>query len=251
VNKTAGLIPKDGFLKLGLTVLVLTLAALPAPAVTLQPETLHFTVDAPLIKNAGTATLSLRQSAADTYEGVIEGGTNGIVAFFSGQRRDRYACTMRQVQGKLKPLLYSEESREGQKHLYKEYRFDYDRRRLEMWRRGKDGVLVLKWETELNEPIYDPISAFYNFRMGSLGEVKGGETISVTGIPYPQPETIIIQVGPQEPGNRQAAVTIRNRPFKHEVGLVHIRFDDDLVPLSAWTRVLAFGKLSGRLTGRQ
>ena len=118
-------------------------------------------------------------------------------------------------------------------------------------RRGEDGVLTLKWETELTEPIYDPISAFYNFRMGGLGEVKGGDTITVAGIPYPQPETIIIRIGLQEPGNRQATVTIRNRPFENEVGLVHIRFDDDLVPLSAWTRVLQFGKLSGRLTGRQ
>ena len=234
-----------------LAVLLLTLPALPASAATLQPETLHFTVDAPLIKDAGRATLSLRQLDKEKFEGVIEGETNGVIAFFTAHRRDCYRTTMRLVQGKLQPLIYTEESWLRGKHLYKEYRFDYNQRRLELWRRGEDGVLTLKWETELTEPIYDPISAFYNFRIGGLGEVKGGDTITVAGIPYPQPETIIIRIGLQEPGNRQAAVTIRNRPFENEIGLVHIRFDDDLVPLSAWTRVLQFGKLSGRLTGRQ
>lgn len=243
--------PSRSFLLGALFAALILITAPPASAAILQPETLHYTVDAPLFKNAGSATLSLRQLDKDKYEGVIEGGTKGVVGFFSGRRHDRYSAIMRLVQGKLQPLLYTEESRVGGKHLYKEYRFDYDRRRLEMWRRGQDGVLVRKWETELTEPIYDPISAFYNFRIGGLGEVKGGDTISVAGIPYPQPETIIIRIGPQEPGNRLAAVTIRNRPFEDEIGLVHIRFDDDLVPLSAWTRIVAFGKLSGRLVGRQ
>jgi hypothetical protein len=229
-------------------ILVFTLAAPAAPP---QPEILQYTVDAPLFKNAGSGTLSIRQLDRERFEGVIEGGTNGVIAVFSGHRRDRYSSTMRLKQGKLQPLLFIEESRTTKKHLYKEYRFDYDRRRLELWRRGENGVLAREWETELTEPIYDPICAFYNFRIGGLGEIKGGDTISVAGIPYPRPETIIIRIGPQEPGNRQVAVTIRNRPFEEEIGLVHIRFDDEMVPLSAWTRVLAFGKLSGRLVGRQ
>jgi hypothetical protein len=227
-------------------------AALAAPGGPLQPETLHFTVDMPLFKDAGRATLSLQQLDKEKYEGVVEGETNGVIALFTAHRRDRYTTTMRLTQGKLQPLLYIEESWVGAKHLYKEYRFDYDRRRLELWRRGKDGeALVRKWETELTEPIYDPISAFYTFRIGGLGAIKGGDTISVAGIPYPHPETITVQIGLQEPGNRQVTVTIRNRPFENEVGLVHVRFDDDLVPLSAWTRVLQFGKLSGRLVSRQ
>jgi hypothetical protein len=227
-------------------------AALAAPGADLQPETLRFTVDMPLFKDAGRATLSLKQLDKEKFEGVVEGETTGVIALFTAHRRDRYATTMRLAQGKLQPLLYIEESWVGAKHLYKEYRFDYDRRRLELWRRGKDGeALVRKWETELTEPIYDPISAFYNFRIGGLGAIKGGDSITVAGIPYPHPETITVQIGPQEPGNRQVAVTIRNRPFDNEVGLVHVRFDDDLVPLSAWTRVLQFGKLSGRLTSRQ
>lgn len=230
---------------------LLLLATCAAAAGPPELESLTYEVAAPLFKNAGQAVISLRQVDKDIYEGEIKGETSGAVAFFSGRRRDCHRTTMRYEQGKLLPLLYVEESWVKGRHLYKEYRFDYARQRLELWRRGDDGVLVLKWETALTEPIYDPISAFYNFRIGGLGEVKGGDTISVTGIPYPHPETIIIHLGLQEPGNRQAAVTIRSRPFDNEIGLVHIRFDDDLVPLSAWTRVLAFGKLSGRLVNRR
>lgn len=232
-----------------LTILSAALAW-PALASAPQPETLFYSVDVPLIKDAGRATVSLRQVGQDTYEGEIKSETNGIVALFTAHRRDYHRTTMRLVQGKLQPLLYIEESWVGRKHLYKEYRFDHERQRLEMWRRGQDGELVLKWQTDLTGPIYDPITAFYNFRIGGLGEIKGGDTITVAGIPYPHPETITIRLGPQEPGNRQAMVTIRSRPEEHEIGQVHIRFDDQLTPVSAWTRVMQFGKLSGRLTGR-
>jgi hypothetical protein len=238
------------FLGALLAALVLT-SVLSAPAASLQPETLSFTVDAPFVKDAGRAVISLRQLDRENFEAEIRGETNGVIGFFTSHRRDRYVSTMRLVQGRLQPRVYTEESWRKGKHHVKEYRFDYDRRRLELWQKGEDGVLALKWETELAEPIYDPISAFYNFRIGGLGEVKGGNTITVAGIPYPQPETIIIRIGLQEPGNRQATVSIRNRAFENESGLVHIRFDDQVVPLSAWTRVLQFGKLSGRLTSKQ
>jgi hypothetical protein len=234
-----------------LTVLILAAMFLPAWAVNLKPEILHYTADLPIFKDAGSATVSLREVGKDTFEGVMEGQTNGLIGAFTSHRRDRYATTMQMTQGKLKPLLYIEESRTGKKHLYKEYRFDYNRRRLEMWRRGNDGVMVLKWETELNQPIYDPISAFYNFRIGALGEVKAGNTIRVAGIPYPQPETITIQIGSQEPNNRQATVTIRHRPNKDEIGQIDASFDDNLVPLAAWTRVVLFGKITGRLVSRR
>lgn len=222
----------------------------PAAAAVLQPETLFYLVEAPMFKNAGRAVISLRSVGVGLYEGAIRGETSGAVALFSGHRRDHYRTTMRLSQGKLQPLLYVEESWVRHKHLYKEYRFDYEQGRLEMWRREPSGELVRKWEAELTEPFYDPISAFYNFRIGGFGELKGGETLSVSGIPYPRPERIVIHLGPQEPGNRRATVTIRQRSFDNEIGLVHVQFDDNLIPLSAWTRVLFFGKLAGRLVGR-
>jgi len=250
MKKRAILFTKSSLLGVSLTVLVLAATVLPAWAAAPQPEILHYTADMSLCKDVGSATVSLREVGKDKFEGVIESQTNGIVAAFTAHRRDRYATTMQMVQGKLQPLLYIEESRVGKKHLYKEYRFDYGRRKLELWRRSKDGVMVLKWETELTQPIYDPISALYNFRIGALGEVKAGNTLSVAGIPYPHPETMTIQLGSQEPNNRQATVILRSRPGEDQIGQIYARFDDKLVPLDAWTHVALFGRISGRLVSR-
>ena len=226
------------------------MVALTASAWTLQPETLYYTVDGSIIKDAALVTVSLQQ-LDEKFEGELSVETNGLIAFCTAPRRDRYHTTMRLVQGRLQPLVYIEESRWGGKQLYMEYRFDYDRQRLELWKRGPDGILARKWEKELKETIYDHISAFYNFRLGALGKVKAGKTISVAGIPYPHPETITIRLGPQQPGNSQATLTIRAQPQENAIAPIHIRFDEQLVPLSAWTQTPEFGEVSGRLTGRQ
>jgi Protein of unknown function (DUF3108) len=236
-----------GLLRILLTVLIAASSAVPAMAATLKPEVLHYVADMAMFKDAASGTISLRGLGQDKFLGVMEGQTNGLIGVLSAHRKDRYATTMQLVEGKLQPILYTEEAKWGSKHIYKEYRFNYDRKILEMWRRNKKGVMALEWSTELTEPIYDGISAFYNFRIGALGEIKAGNTMSVAGIPYPHPETIVVRVGPQEPNNRQATVTIRQRALSDEIADVHIRFDDTMVPLEAWTKVPLFGKITGRL----
>lgn len=220
-------------------------AGLPAPA--LLPEKLHYTVDALFFKDAGRATISLSPAAPGEFVGVIEGETSGVISWFTAYRRDKYQTRMQLQGGRLVPLTYSEESWRRGRHHYKEYRFDYQKHRLELWQRQENGELELKWETELTEPLYDPISAFYNFRLGALGDLKGGETIIVSGIPYPEPEEIVVRIGLKAAEGQKVTVAIRNRAFENESGLVHLVFDADLVPQTAWTRVLKFGKLSGRL----
>ncbi len=232
--------------------LVVSLGALvalgtPAKALNLQPETLHYTVDAPLFKDAARVTLTLTRLAPDQYEAVAAGGTQGLIALVSGSRRDRITTRMKPMEGKLRPQVYIEESWRRGKYLRKEYRFDYGVGRLELWQSRDDQEPALKWHTELKDPIFDPISAFYNFRLGLLGELKGGEVITFAGIPYPTSETVTVYVGPRENGLQKATVKIRNRVFDFTSGLVHCQFDDKLVPIEAWTRVLEFGKLQGHL----
>lgn len=217
----------------------------------LGPEKLHYTVKALFFDHAGWATFSLTPKGDKQFVGVIEGETTGVISWFTAHRRDRYQTTMQLVNGRLQPLVYIEESWRKGRHHYKEYRFDYDKRRLELWQRQENGELGLIWETELTEPFYDPISAFYNFRLGALGPIKGGETITVAGIPYPEPEEVVIRIGLRTAAGQEVTVAIRNRAFENESGLVHLVFDDDLVPQTAWTRVLKFGKLSGRLLRRE
>ncbi len=218
-------------------------AGLTAPA--LMPEKLHYTVDALFFKDAGWATISLSPAASGEFVGVIEGETSGVISWFTAHRRDKYQTRMQLQGGRLVPLNYTEESWRRGRHHYKEYRFDYQKHRLELWQRQENGEMELKWQTELSEPFYDPISAFYNFRLGALGAIKGGETIIVSGIPYPEPEEIVIRIGLKAAEGQKVTVAIRNRAFENESGLVHLVFDADLVPQSAWTRVLKIRQTQG------
>jgi hypothetical protein len=226
----------------------------PAPAAwawDLQAETLHYAVDASVLKDAALVTVSLRPMDGENFAGEIQVETKGLVALCTANQQDRYHTTMRLFQGRLRPLVYIEESKCDDKQLYNEYRFRYDCQRLELWRKGKDGAPVRKWEKKLTATIYDPISAFYNFRLGALGRVKEGRTITWAGIPYPRLETMTIRLGPQEAGNRQATLTIRSQPQEHDISPIKILFDDQLAPQSIRTQIPVFGELSGRLTGRE
>jgi hypothetical protein len=218
-----------------------------AGAVEPKPEVLRYKVDVPFLRDAGRSTITLRQIGPDRYEGEIKGKTQGVVGFFTSYRQDRYQTQMLFSQGKFKPLIYLEETIYKGKPLYKEYRFDYEKKRLELWRGDSGQAPVLRWSTELKQMLYDPITAFYNFRLGALGEIKGGETIIVHGIPYPEPEDIAIHIGGMEGEQRKVMVVIRHSPQEHEVGSIHLLFDKQWIPVEAWTRVLAFGKLVGRL----
>ena len=61
----------------------------------------------------------------------------------------------------------------------------------------KDGVpLERKWEYPLSPttPYFDPLTTFYNFRLGWLGEPRAGETYRAAGIPLDQGEPIRIRL---------------------------------------------------------
>jgi hypothetical protein len=210
-------------------------------------EDLQYHVDAWILRDAARARILLTRLAPGRYRAELSGETRGLVKFLTGQRRDRFVTEMVFRQGRLMPVLYQEESSRRGKHYLKEYRFDYDQQRLELWQEQGGAGMVLKWHTQLKEPIYDPLSAFYNCRLQLLGPIKEGETLKLAGIPYPQPEEIVIRIGPMTPEGRKVMVTIVNRAFENERGLVFVYFDKGWAPTQAWTRVLHFGKIIGQL----
>ncbi len=211
-------------------------------------EDLHYKVDAWVWRDAAQAHISLKKTGEGKYVGEIFGETLGLARTLSGQRRDIYQTEMVYRDGRLTPVVYREESRRrGRRHL-KEYRFLYSQGRLELWQwDDKEKQLFRKWETTLHESLYDPISAFYNYRLGFMGPVKAGDTLRVPGIPYPQPEIIEVRIGLEGEEGREAMVSLVNRAFENEKGVVYVTFNKDLVPTQAWTRVLVFGKIIGRL----
>lgn len=223
----------------------------PAPAAVAQGqllEDLNFRVEYLLWKEVARARLTLTSLGAGRYRVELSGEPQGLMKTLSGERRDSYQTEMIWREGKYAPLVYREEVRKKHSRYLKEYRFDYQKGQLELWQWKEDrGVMVRKWHTSLKGPIQDPLSAFYNYRLGLLGPLKEGETLKVEGIPYPQPEEIEVRIGPETEWGRKVAISLNNQAFGRDRGTVYAYLDGSRVPRKAWTDVLYIGTISGEL----
>lgn len=248
-------IPRPCLCKIIALVLVAILAspgwpvpAAAAPGTEQVLEDLQYRVDALIWTGAARAGIILKSLGGGRYRAEVAAEAQGLAKALSGQRRDNYSTEMVYRDGRLLPLVYREESRRWGKYSLKEYRFDYEQGRLELWQHHEGKGLLHKWETALTkEPIYDPLSAFYNFRLGALGRPKAGETLLVRGIPYPRPEDIVIQIGQADPQGRKVMVSLINRVFGDEAGVVFVIFDEKWAPSQGWTRILSLGKVAGEI----
>ncbi len=230
---------------LALQVGLLLPAAAAAPPEQLL-EDLQYQVNAWVWGGAAKAGIILKSLGGGRYQAELSVEALGLLKVISGQRRDRFQTEMVYRDGRMVPLIYREENRKRGRLGLKEYRFDYDQGRLELWEYHKGKGMRRKWDTALTkEPIYDPLSAFYNFRLGAMGQPKEGETLKARGIPYPHPEEIAVRIGPQSQEGRKVMVSIINRAFDNERGVIFVLFDGKWSPTQAWTRVLRVGKVEG------
>lgn len=222
-----------------------------APAATPKGEILEdlkFRVEYLLWKDVAQVQLTLKSLGPGHYQAEIAGEPLGLLKVLTGQRRDSYQTEMINRNGKLVPLVYREESqKKGKRHL-KEYRFDYEQEVLELWQLKEGKGMVQKWHTALKGPIYDPLSAFYNCRLGLMGPIREGETFKMTGIPYPKPEEIEVRIGPETAEGRKIMIAINNKAFESDRGVIFAFLDGARVPQQAWTSARV-GKISGWLDG--
>jgi hypothetical protein len=209
-------------------------------------ETLTYQVSVWPFENAARATVTMKQLGPDRYLAEIDGSAQGLLKVVTGGRRERASTEMALKQGRFVPLIYREESWRGSKRRLKEYRFNYAKGMLELWQLKEGKGLKRKWQTRLDGKISDPLTAFYNFRLGALGELETGREMRLSGIPYPKPEEIVIRVGAEEKEGRRVMVHLMNRAFEDERGVVNVYFNPQGIPQEAWTRVRFFGKVSGR-----
>ena len=131
----------------------------------------------------------------------------------SGGQRERLETEMVWRNQRFLPLIYREESSRGKKRRFKEYRFDYSQSRIELWEWHEGKGLLKKWQTDLSDQVYDPLSAFYNIRLGVLKPNHEGETGTIPGIPYPRPEAMEVRLGETTSSGLKAMVSLNNPIF--------------------------------------
>ncbi len=208
-------------------------------------EELQYRVDVWVWREALNAKMIFQEIAPGRYLAELTGSTQGFLSLVTGNWGGALSTEMKYSQGKLQPLVYREISQKRGKNKLMEYRFDYANNKVELWKSDKDNKLTKKWEGKLKGTMYDPLTFFYNRRLAGkpLGS-KGGETLKFQGIPYPEPDEIVLRVGDKSPQGRKIMLELDNRIFKGERSQVYAYLDSEGVPTKAWTKVLAFGDIN-------
>jgi hypothetical protein len=209
----------------------------PAQAAPALLEELRYRVEVLAFQNAARVKLTLNRRGPGRFTAEIIGETLGLIKLLTGGQRERLQTEMVWRNHRLLPLIYREESWRGKNRRLKEYRFNYARGRLELWESRDGKALAKKWQTALTGQVYDPLSAFYNCRLGILGPTREGETSTIQGIPYPRPETMEVRLGGENQDGRQVMLALINPVFHDSRGVVFANVDKQFVPHLAWTTV--------------
>jgi hypothetical protein len=159
---------------------------------------------------------------------------------------ERYQTEMIHREGRLVPLVYREEFISQGKRVVKEYRFDHERGLLSLWRQADGSDPVKKWEVPLKGPVYDLLTLFYNVRLGAFGPLPGGASLRVMVLSTPAPQEMVFVIGGNTEVGRKVMMDYRP-PDSKTVDQYFIFLSPEQVPTLAWTRVVLFGKLAGRL----
>jgi len=221
----------------------LPLAAAPAPAIR---EDLEYQISLGPCADVGRVHIILKELEPGRYLAEVSGAAQGVWQLTSRWLPERYQAEMVYRDGKLAPLLYREEFiSQGQK-VMKEYRFDHERGRLALWRQAHGSEKVKKWEVPLKDPVYDPLTLFYNIRLGVFGPLPGGTTLRVMVLPTPDPREMVFKIGALNDQGRTVMLDCRRSESK-AVNQYYLSLSPEQVPTLAWTRVPLFGKLAGRL----
>ena len=218
-------------------------AGSPAPGIR---EDLEYQISLGPCADVGRVHIILKELEPGRYLAEVSGAAQGVWQLTSRWLPERYQAEMIYREGRLVPLLYREEFlNQGQK-VMKEYRFDHERGRLALWRQVQGRDKVKKWEVPLKDPVYDPLTLFYNVRLGVFGPLLGGATLRITVLPTPDPREMVFMIGGASGQSREVMMECR-RSETREVNQYYLSLSPEQVPALAWTRVPLFGKLSGRL----
>ncbi|MDO9533688.1 MAG: DUF3108 domain-containing protein [Deltaproteobacteria bacterium] len=221
----------------------LPLAAAPAPTIR---EDLEYQISLGPWSDVARVHLVLKELEPGRYQAEVSGAAQGMWQLTSRWLPERYQAEMVYRDGRLVPLLYREEFLSQGQKVMKEYRFDYEHGHVTLWRQAQGSEKVKKWEVPLKGPVYDPLTLFYNIRLGVFGPLPGGTTLRIMVLPTPEPREMAFKIGAVSNKARQVMLDYRRSESK-AVDQYFIFLGPEQVPTLAWTRVPLFGKLTGRL----
>ncbi len=211
-------------------------------------EELRYRVSLGIFDDVARVHLRLTQEGPNRYRADFAGATQGVWKLLSSLLPESYETEMLLEEGRLKPLVYREVFTDQGHHVRKEYRFDYSQNLLELWRSEDQKELVKEWQVPLQKQIYDPLSLFYNLRLGTFGPLIGGETLRVPVVPTPEPREIVLHIGLEEAEGRKVMLEVAGKGVDSAVAGPYFLFaSPKRVALQAWTRVPILGKLGGKL----
>ena len=217
--------------------------AAPAPVVR---EDLEYQVSLGPCADVGRVHLVLKELEPGRYLAEVSGAAQGLWQLSKRWLPERYQTEMIHREGRLVPLIYREEFFSQGKRVVKEYRFDHERGHLSLWRQAEGGEKVKKWEVPLKSPVYDPLTLFYNIRLGVFGPLPGGSTLRVMVLPTPAPREMVFAIGAVSDMGRKVMLDYRRSESK-AVNQYYFSLSPEQVPTLAWTQVPMFGKLTARL----
>jgi hypothetical protein len=208
-------------------------------------EDLHYQISLGPWSDVARVHLVINEGEPGHYRAEFSGAAQGMWQLLSRWLPERYTTEMVYREGRLMPLVYREEFIDKGQHWVKEYRFDYESRRLTLRRQIDGGEWIKKWEVPLTAPVYDLLSLSYNVRIGALGPLRGGSNLRVMVLSS-KPRELAFRIG--EKTDQGLKVMLNFRPPDSDTDDQYfIDLNPQGVPTLAWTRVTFFGKLAGRL----
>jgi hypothetical protein len=225
--------------------------ALAEPGTGPHLEELQYRLDLGAFEDVARVHLRLTQIGPGRYRAEFAGAAQGAWSLLNRWLPERYETEMALEQGRLKPLVYREEFQAGGHHVRKEYRFDYSRRLLTIWRSQDDRQMVEKLEVPLQKAVYDPLTFFYELRRGAFGPLIPGNTLKVPLVPAPEPRELVLHVGPETHQGQKFMLEVRGSESGGAADTYYFVCAPRWLPRQVWTRVLPFCKLSGELVSRE
>jgi len=218
-------------------------AAAPTPVIR---EDLKYQVSLGPCSDVGLVHLVLKELEPGRYLAEVSGAAQGVWQLSKRWLPERYQTEMVHREGRLVPLIYREEFISQGQRVVKEYRFDHEHGQLSLWLLAEGGEKVKQWEVPLKGPVYDPLTMFYNIRLGVFGPLPGGTTLRVMVLPNPAPQEMVFMIGAVSDMGRKVMLDYRRSKSK-AVNQYYFFLSPEQVPTLAWTQVPMFGKLTARL----